>query len=249
MFRALGGEVAVQLVGSGAKVSGHRLGWRQRIGLGEERLEQPGRDAATLFLPERIALFADARLNRALYRWLAAWFAVVPVVAIDGDRSAAPRPGRAAPRPPDHARGAQRVSRPRRLCIASYAPRWPHARPQRSLPEVESEIEAVIRGLLGADAAPLGRAVARGDRRRRHCRPKRRRAISRSCPARCGATPWSATTPRRATTPKNELEAAAAPSAEAAPHAPPSASRATTIATSAIRWCSTASRRFWRWPR
>ena len=72
----------MQLVGSGAKVSGRRLGWRQRIGLGEERLEHPGRDAATLFLPERIALFDDARLNRTLYRWLATSFVVVPVVTI-----------------------------------------------------------------------------------------------------------------------------------------------------------------------
>ena len=49
----------MQIAGTEARKSGHRLGWRQRIGLGDERLEQPGRDAATLFLPDRIAIFPD----------------------------------------------------------------------------------------------------------------------------------------------------------------------------------------------
>uniref|UniRef100_Q07U08 von Willebrand factor, type A n=1 Tax=Rhodopseudomonas palustris (strain BisA53) TaxID=316055 RepID=Q07U08_RHOP5 len=155
MFRALGGEVAVQLVGSGAKVSGHRLGWRQRIGLGEERLEHPGRDAATLFLPERIALFVDAGLNRGLYRWLAAWFAVVPVVNID---EADPlRRDVIALRRADQTTRAVLAAFPglsalhRELCGAVA-----DARPKRSLPKIESEIEAVIRGLLGEEPAPSG---------------------------------------------------------------------------------------------
>src|SRR4051794_36475433 len=74
MFRGFGGEAGVQLAGTAARKSQHRLGWRQRIGIGEERLEQPGRDAATLFLPEKIAFFPNRSLNRALYLWLAAWF-------------------------------------------------------------------------------------------------------------------------------------------------------------------------------
>jgi nitric oxide reductase NorD protein len=114
MFRALGGEVTVQLVASGARVSGHRLGWRQRIGLGEERLDHPGRDAATLFLPERIALFDDVRLNRALYRWLAAWFAMVPVTSI-GEIDPLGRDVIALRRAPTNYTGrADRISRPRR---------------------------------------------------------------------------------------------------------------------------------------
>ena len=34
MFRALGGETGVQIASAGARRAGHRLGWRQRIGLG-----------------------------------------------------------------------------------------------------------------------------------------------------------------------------------------------------------------------
>ena len=57
MFRAFGGEAGVQIAGAKSRKSGHRLGWRQRIGLGEESLDHPGRDAATVFLPDRIDLF------------------------------------------------------------------------------------------------------------------------------------------------------------------------------------------------
>lgn len=44
MFRAFGGEPGVAIAGSNTRKSGHRLGWRQRIGLGNESLDQSGRD-------------------------------------------------------------------------------------------------------------------------------------------------------------------------------------------------------------
>src|SRR5690349_23977655 len=83
MFRALGGETGVQIAGCKARKSTHRLGWRQRIGLGEETLDHPGRDGTTVFLPESIAVFPDRELNAQLYRWLAAWFAAQSVDAIE----------------------------------------------------------------------------------------------------------------------------------------------------------------------
>ena len=82
MFRALGGESGVQIAGAKARKSGHRLGWRQRIGLGDECLDQAGRDGATIFLPESIALLPDRALNAQLYHWLAAWFATMPAAPI-----------------------------------------------------------------------------------------------------------------------------------------------------------------------
>src|SRR5215204_1790478 len=78
MFRALGGEGGAQIAGAKSRKSAHRLGWRQRIGLGDENIDHPGRDGATVFLPDRIALFPDRTLNALLYRWLAAWFATAP---------------------------------------------------------------------------------------------------------------------------------------------------------------------------
>ncbi|NVO15054.1 MAG: VWA domain-containing protein [Rhodoplanes sp.] len=156
MFRGFGGEPGVQLAGAGARKFGHRLGWRQRIGLGEERLDHPGRDTATLFLPDRIALFADPDLNRAHYRWLAAWFAVVPLDTIEEPdllrrdilllrrvRSTVGAvlrdfPGLAEPY---HA-----------LCTAMAA-----ARPLRPLPSAERTMEDVVLALLAAAEPPRGR--------------------------------------------------------------------------------------------
>ena len=70
MFRALGGEAGVQVAGAKSRKSGHRLRWRQHIGLGDESIDHPGRDGATVFLPDRIELFPDRELNALLYRWL-----------------------------------------------------------------------------------------------------------------------------------------------------------------------------------
>jgi nitric oxide reductase NorD protein len=76
MFRALGGPGGVRLMAAGAAVSGHRLGLRQRLGLGAtEKLEAPRFDGATLELPEALDLLPRRADNEALYEWLAAWFA------------------------------------------------------------------------------------------------------------------------------------------------------------------------------
>lgn len=149
MFRALGGESAVQIAGSKARKSGHRLGWRQRIGLGDECLDQPGRDGATIFLPENIALFSDRALNAALYRWLAAWFATVDVSAITE---------------PDPLRRDLLTLRRARATVTAVITRFPGlappyaqlaqamlaARPRRPLPRVEQQVEDVVTALLGA---------------------------------------------------------------------------------------------------
>ncbi|HSX76800.1 MAG TPA: nitric oxide reductase activation protein NorD [Shinella sp.] len=78
-FRGFGGEGAVQIAPARGRTSAHRLRLRQRMGLGEEKLVQPGRDHATLMLPGAIDLFADRGLNRDLYVWLAATMAVMPL--------------------------------------------------------------------------------------------------------------------------------------------------------------------------
>jgi nitric oxide reductase NorD protein len=161
IYRGLGGETAVQIAASSARTSGHRLGWRQRIGLGEERLVQPGRDDATVFLPDRIALFPEAALNRALYRWLAAWFAVAPAGTI----------AEADPLRRDLLL-LRRAHATTRAVLTKFpglvdlhrqlGPAMAAARPRRSLPPLEAKVEAVIQAMLGADVWPdaaLWRAV------------------------------------------------------------------------------------------
>ncbi|WP_433850611.1 nitric oxide reductase activation protein NorD [Brucella pseudogrignonensis] len=78
-FRGFGGDIAVQIAPARARTSGHRLGLRQRMALGEEKLNHPLRDEATLMLPPEIALFPDQRLNYDLYVWLAGYMAVMPM--------------------------------------------------------------------------------------------------------------------------------------------------------------------------
>lgn len=156
MFRALGGETGVQIASAGARRAGHRLGWRQRIGLGDERLEQPGRDAATIFLPDRIAIFPDRALNATLYRWLAAWFAAAPIEAIaeaDPLRRDLSMLRRAS-------ETAVWVLTQFPGLVADYAQlaaATAKARPRRPLPRVEQEIEQIVLALLGAGRGPSGR--------------------------------------------------------------------------------------------
>ncbi|MCL7998037.1 nitric oxide reductase activation protein NorD [Brucella sp. 21LCYQ03] len=78
-FRGFGGDIAVQIAPARARTSGHRLGLRQRMALGEEKLNHPLRDEATLMLPPEIALFPDRKLNYDLYVWLAGYMAVMPM--------------------------------------------------------------------------------------------------------------------------------------------------------------------------
>jgi len=77
-FRGFGGDIAVQIAPARSRTSGHRLGLRQRMALGEEKLNHPLRDEATLMLPPEIALFPDRKLNYDLYVWLAGYMAIMP---------------------------------------------------------------------------------------------------------------------------------------------------------------------------
>ncbi|MHC2895663.1 nitric oxide reductase NorD protein [Bradyrhizobium barranii subsp. barranii] len=146
----------MQIASASARRTGHRLGWRQRIGLGDERLGQPGRDAATIFLPNNIAIFADRGLNAALYRWLAAWFAFAPVDAI----------AEADPLRRDllTLRQASEVA----VLVLTECPGLAEhyarlaaatamARPHRPLPRVEQDMEQIVLALLGADTPPVGK--------------------------------------------------------------------------------------------
>jgi nitric oxide reductase NorD protein len=49
---------------------GHRFGWRQRIGLGNESPAHHGRGTTTVFLPHRYAIVGNIRRLPALYRQL-----------------------------------------------------------------------------------------------------------------------------------------------------------------------------------
>lgn len=151
-FRGLGGEAGVQLAPLTKRASSHRLSVRQKLGLGEERLEQPGRDAATLFLPPKIALFPSRDLNEALYLWLGAWFAHVPVEPLAGANGFARDV--AMLQRAQAGVSAILVSCPGLAPVyARLAQAMAAARPVRKLPLLERMVEEQVMALLKGDAA------------------------------------------------------------------------------------------------
>ncbi|QTN99879.1 nitric oxide reductase activation protein NorD [Brucella sp. 458] len=152
-FRGFGGDIAVQIAPARARTSTHRLGLRQRMALGEEKLAQPLRDEATLMLPPEIALFPDRQLNYDLYVWLVGYMAVMPMDADALPEDALRRDLAAlqiAEQTVERACRAFPGLKPRykRLCAAILA-----ERPKRPLHRLEQQVEACILSLLkqGAD--------------------------------------------------------------------------------------------------
>jgi nitric oxide reductase NorD protein len=151
-FRGLGGDFGVDLRAAKPAVSGHRLSFLRRLGHESERLDRASFDGLSLDLPPRIDLFPSRDLNRALYRWLAAWSAFAPEPgqrfadplrsdlmalreAVEGARATlAACPGLAA----DHAAL-------KRACL--------ELRPKRRLPPVEAALEAAIVALMSDQPA------------------------------------------------------------------------------------------------
>lgn len=146
-FRGFGGQGAVQIAPARGRSSTHRLRLRERMGLGEEKLVQPGRDHATLMLPGEIDLFADRNLNRDLYIWLAAAMATMPLDRIvrddllQRDLAILQRAEVTAKLVLTAFPGLAR--RYARLCAATLA-----ARRTRPLPSVERHVENRILSLL-----------------------------------------------------------------------------------------------------
>jgi nitric oxide reductase NorD protein len=152
-FRALGGDPALPVVESPPHLSRHRLSWRQRLAMAEERIVAAKRDDEAVRLLPRIDCFPDRTLNRHLHFWLVAFL-------ISGLGEAAADGGLPEPDPlradvgylRDGARTAEVTCRRypglremyRRLCRATLA-----VRPARQLPEMEAAVEAALVHLLG----------------------------------------------------------------------------------------------------
>jgi nitric oxide reductase NorD protein len=153
LFRGLGGAHGIRIGAAGAEASGHRLSLRLRLGLGQESLPRARLDGVTLLLPERLDVLPETAQNRALYLWLAAFFAHLP----------AGRAGDADPLRRDL--GFLRDASAATLRTFQAAPglRKTHAmlsaallsaRPARRLPPVEADVERAARAMLGAGGDP-----------------------------------------------------------------------------------------------
>ncbi|MGE5515137.1 MAG: nitric oxide reductase activation protein NorD [Bacteroidota bacterium] len=152
-FRGLGGDKGVAIMSASLRTSTHRLSWKQRVGMEDERLVVAARDEVSLSLPDHLDHFPDAALNRDLYFWLAAFFAALePAGAPEADPLRADlaylaRARRATAAVLDAFPGM--VARHRALCAALR-----ELRPQRPLSGVEARVEAMVVALLGGPAAP-----------------------------------------------------------------------------------------------
>lgn len=146
-FRGFGGERAVQISPARSRTSSHRLRFRQRLGLGEEKLVQPGRNHASLMLPPEIDIFPERELNLDLYFWLVAYMAAMGLEPI---RESDPllRDLESLYRVQVTVRAVLTAFpgmayRYRRLRAATLAERQ-----TRSLPYVEQEVESLILSIL-----------------------------------------------------------------------------------------------------
>ncbi|MEX1197848.1 MAG: VWA domain-containing protein [Pseudohongiellaceae bacterium] len=155
-FRALGGPASMTVSGGLASDSGHRLTFRQRLGLQREPIKQARIDEDSLVLPARLAFFPDSSLNRDLYFWLTAFLAearAVPAVSdpLQQDLYRFSEAVRASSLLADRFPGLG--DRYRRLCCSLLT-----IRPQRRLPPVEAALEKLLRYLLGDGSRLDGRA-------------------------------------------------------------------------------------------
>ncbi|MBI5162287.1 MAG: VWA domain-containing protein [Magnetospirillum sp.] len=147
-FRGLGGDRGVAIAAASARGSAHRLSWKQRVGMEDERLVVATRDEVSLALPDSIDLLPDPALNRDLYFWLAAFFAVLE----------APAARESDPLRADLALLAAAV-RATRTVLAEFPGLKPRharlaaalrlARPERGLTGIEAAVERVVDVLLG----------------------------------------------------------------------------------------------------
>ncbi|WP_019646510.1 nitric oxide reductase activation protein NorD [Novispirillum itersonii] len=159
-FRGLGGSAAVELSASGAEESGHRLTWRQRLGMAAETLPVSSLSEAALRLPDRIDLFPDADQNRSLYLWLAAFFAAAKPPQPDHDEDLLRRDLRALIR--------ARATTARTLAAypglrdrhATLAAAVAGIRPRRPLSEMEALVESCVSALLRGQRPAAGGGAA-----------------------------------------------------------------------------------------
>lgn len=166
LFRALGGDPAVEIKPVPVETSRHRLSLRRRLGTWADELPRASFDGTALRLPASLAVFPAAEANAALYVWLAAATAAAtppdtlpddPLQADLASLAAARRTVRAALTEAPGFRGLYAD-----LCGATLT-----LRRTAGLPATEAAVEQVVRHMLAhpdcdeAAAAGLSPAALR----------------------------------------------------------------------------------------
>ena len=145
IFRALGGDGGLKLEPAAPRLHGARRHWLQRLAGSHKKAALAWRDGETLRLPQTIALYPSAQLNRDLYVWLAA------LAAMDGGAGSWLRGNQVSTLMALH-RYPGLMPRYARLVEAELARRTE----PKHLPEAEAAQERAIRAALQAPGSQAG---------------------------------------------------------------------------------------------
>lgn len=152
-FRGLGGDRGIAITAASLRNSAHRLTWKQRVGMEDERLVVASRDEVSLSLPDHVDHFPNVALNRDLYFWLAAFFAALDPAGppesdpLRADLTFLARARRASMAVLSSFPGLTR--RHHALAAALLA-----QRPRRPLSGAEAQVEELVAAMLGGAPVP-----------------------------------------------------------------------------------------------
>jgi len=168
-FRAIGGDPGIDVASVSEISQDHRLSWRMRLGMDNERLSIAKRDNDSLLLPGCIDYFPEKHLNRSLYIWLSAFLAhasdapaVKPENPLHGDLIFMAEAWKTTEFVLEKYPGLG--NKYAELCKA-----LDQVRPARKLPTYEARLEKIIRDLLFAtgpahrEAVNLVQLISRGE--------------------------------------------------------------------------------------
>jgi len=161
-FRGLGGESGMLLTAGTQRAAYHRLSWRQKLGHDHEKLPLAALTAERILLPDSISLYPQQSLNRQLYFWLTAFFALGEhtrsfskgIDPLQADLLFLHRAYWTSLHITEHYPGL-------RQSYAMLCAQLLRLRPQRKLPPQEQMVENIIVALLGGTGNHDGAMVTR----------------------------------------------------------------------------------------
>ncbi|MCF8474144.1 MAG: VWA domain-containing protein [Emcibacter sp.] len=158
-FRGIGGDPGIDVSSVSETSQNHRLSWRMRLGMDNERLPMARRDNDSLLLPNVIDYFPDKDLNRSLYLWLATFLSyerekttITPCNALHGDLLFIAEAWHTTEIIMEEFPGLRKKYKD--LCCALK-----QIRPTRNLPTYEARLEKIIGDLLFEEGSSHDEAV------------------------------------------------------------------------------------------
>lgn len=158
LFHGLGGAPDIELRAVDDEAHRHRISWRRRLAMEEERVPRASLDGETLRFPAEVAMFPRQEDNRELYLWLAAMAAHAEPWEKEADPLRADLAAIAA---------AERMVQKTLAAAPGLAPLYHRLaaahldlRDRPRLRGTEAGVEALVRHVLGDPAPPAAPLLA-----------------------------------------------------------------------------------------